>query len=103
VEGVHDYAAALYNEFDLAQDGDVRQRIALDGDEVGELAGFDRADVVLLLEKFGGGCGGSADGFERSEAALSEGDELFGVFALAFGADVEETRTTLGDFVSGLD
>lgn len=86
MEGVHDDCAALHYELDLAEDGDVREGVALDGDEVGELAVFEGADLVLRVEKFGGGCGSGADGFERGEAALGERDELFGVFALALGA-----------------
>lgn len=71
MEGVHDHAdGALQYEFDLAEDGDVREGIALDGDEVGELAVLDGADLVLRIEKFGSRCGGGADGFERGEAAL---------------------------------
>lgn len=35
MEGVHDADAALHYEFDLAEDGGVRERVALDGDEVG--------------------------------------------------------------------
>jgi hypothetical protein len=77
VEGVHDDDAALHYEFDLAEDGDVREGIALDGDEVGELAALEGADLVLRVEKFGGRCGSGADGFERGEAAPGEPDELF--------------------------
>lgn len=35
MEGVHDDCAALHYEFDLAEDGDVREGVALNGDEVG--------------------------------------------------------------------
>ena len=35
MEVVHDGDAALHYEFDLAEDGDVPERVPLDGDEVG--------------------------------------------------------------------
>ena len=82
VEGVEDGDAGFHDELDLAKKGDVGEGVALDGDEVGEFAGFDGADAILPGEEFGGGGGGGADGFKRGQAALGERDQFFGIFAL---------------------
>ena len=74
VKGVEDGDAGFHDELDLAEKSDIGKRVALDGDEVGEFAGFDGADAILPGEEFGGGGGGGADGFERGKAALGERD-----------------------------
>ncbi len=38
--------AGLHDEVDVLEDLDVFERIAIDGDDVGPLAGFDRAGAV---------------------------------------------------------
>jgi len=95
VERVEDGDAAFHDEGNVAEEGDVGERVARNGDEIGEFAGFDGADGVLLVEKFGGGGGSGANGFERSEAALGQRDQLIGVFALQIGTAGVETA---GDF-----
>jgi hypothetical protein len=47
VEAVHDRDAVLHDEFYISQDGDVGERVAVDGDEVGVFAGFDGTDTIL--------------------------------------------------------
>ena len=49
--------AALHHQRDvgdIAQHGDVGERVAGDDDEVGELALLDRAELRLLAAAFGG-------------------------------------------------
>ena len=60
----------------LAEVGDVRERIAVHQDEVGTLAGFDRARIGLELHGTGGDNGGGLNGFERGHAGLHVDLEL---------------------------
>ena len=46
--------AVLHHEGDLRHQADVGQRVALHGDEVGELAGFERSEAVVDSEQFRG-------------------------------------------------
>ena len=47
------------------------------GDDVGELAGFDRADLVLHAEQLGGGHVGGAQRLRRSHPVLHHEGKLF--------------------------
>ncbi len=67
-------AAALDHHPDVGlfrQAGDVVGRIAVDGDQVGDLARFDCAQIVEQSECVGGGSRGGGDGFERRQAAAN--------------------------------
>src|SRR4051812_36574067 len=57
VGGVFNDAAALHDKSYVFHDGDVGEGIALDGDEVGESAGVESADVFIFFKH-----GGSVDG-----------------------------------------
>jgi hypothetical protein len=45
---VLDDFAALHDEGYVLHDGDIGERVAFDGDEVGVVARFERADFVFL-------------------------------------------------------
>ena len=46
--------AGLHDEVDVLEELDVLERVAVDGDDVGPFAGFDRADVVGPAHEVGG-------------------------------------------------
>src|SRR6202008_3898448 len=47
------HLATFHHKLHLLQSGDVFQRVAVDGDNVGELAGFEGADFVGPAEQVG--------------------------------------------------
>src|SRR5579859_22234 len=53
-------AAPLQNQADTLQAGDVFQRIAVDADDVGRLAGLERAALVAEADRLRGALGGGA-------------------------------------------
>src|ERR1700676_5301726 len=83
---VFDYFAAFDDDFDVLEDGDVDQRVAIYGDEVGVLAGFDGANAILPGHELGGVDGGGANGFNGRVAAADEAGKFEGVLALLLGA-----------------
>ena len=48
------HRSALHHEFHMFELGDVGQGIDLDGNDVGELAGFDRTDAIAPAHQLGG-------------------------------------------------
>src|SRR6185369_1462584 len=77
------HSPALHHELDALQDSDIGSRIALHGDQVGELAGFDRADVTGPSHQLGRGGRRCADRLQRGQPATRHRFELLGVFAMA--------------------
>src|SRR5882672_2336608 len=71
--------AALHYEPDVLETGDVLQRIAVDGDEVGEAAGGDLAEVPGLSQERGAHRGGALDGLHRAHAVADHVAELLGL------------------------
>jgi hypothetical protein len=51
-EFVFDHFAALHHEPDSFEFGDVFERIARDGDQVGEFTGLDAACAILPTQQF---------------------------------------------------
>ncbi len=73
-----DYLSRLHHELHALQLGDVLQRIARYRDNVGELAGLDCAEAVLLAEQLRSDGGGGLDGLHRRHPILHHVCELFG-------------------------
>ena len=71
---------------------DVGERVARDGDQVGELAGLDRADPVLPAEQLGGVGGRGLDRLHRRHALLHHVGELLRVVAVREDAAVGAER-----------
>src|SRR5690242_15723284 len=69
-EIVLDDLAALHHEFHPLQFGDIRQRIARDGDEIGELAFLHRANLVLPAEGLGVYHRAALDGARGAHAGM---------------------------------
>src|SRR5580700_6788865 len=89
-EIVADDLAALHHELDPLQLADVRLRVARNGDEIGELALFDRPDPVLPAERFGVDHGAGLYGPGRGDAAaLDQGLELEPLGPMREGAAID--------------
>ena len=69
--------AALQDEFYIFEDGRVFERIAVDGDDVGEISGFNCAG--FHADEIGCVDGGGLDSVDRLHAPLDHFAELFGV------------------------
>src|SRR5258707_5331582 len=78
--------AALQDKFYVFEDGRVFERIAVDGDDVGEISAFNcsgfHADQIGCVD------GGGLDGVDRLHAPLDHFAELFGVVAVRIDAGV---------------
>ncbi len=72
----HDLDVLLFLEY-----ADVLRRIALDGDDVGQLAGLDGAQLALHLDRARGIAGGGQDGFHVGHAELDVDFHLAGIGA----------------------
>ena len=66
--------AVFHDEGDAGQTGDVVQRIAWHGDDVGVFALADGADVLVDLHHHGWPVGGGADGVHGRHAELVHPD-----------------------------
>src|SRR5207244_416770 len=83
--------AALHDEGEapvVLHDADVGGRIAIDQQEIGELAGLDQAELVAALHDLAAGARGRLQGLAGSEAEM--GDEVLevaGVGALRVGGE----------------
>ena len=84
--------AALHYELHLFQRGDIFQRVAIDGDEVGLLAGFERADLGGPSQQVGRVDGGGLDGLQRRHAEADVDSELVGVEAVRIDGSVGSKR-----------
>src|SRR3954454_1273283 len=62
---------ADHHERDVRECRDVLQRVAVDGDQVGLVAGGDAADGLTETERFGGEGRGREDGRHRVLSALA--------------------------------
>src|SRR5271165_4178907 len=60
--------AAFHHELHVLKHAHVGERIAVDGDDVGEAAWPDAADVLLVADEIGGGTGGRDDRVHRLHA-----------------------------------
>src|SRR5204863_10035927 len=69
----------LHHERNLLHRRDVGERVAGDGDEVGEFFRLDRADFVFEAEGGGGDARGGADGLHGRESVAHEVAALFGL------------------------
>src|SRR5256885_861325 len=78
--------AALQDEFYVFENGRVFERIAVDGDDVGEVSNFNYAG--FHADEIGCVDGGSLDGVDRLHAPLDHFAELFGVVAMRIDAGV---------------
>src|SRR6266403_5019881 len=67
-EVVANNGAALHDEFDGFEGAHVGKRIAADGNEVGVMACFERANFVSPAQEVRGIDGGGLDGVERLHA-----------------------------------
>src|SRR5271163_4486430 len=72
----------------IAQQRDVGERIAVDDDEVGELALLDRAKFGFAAAAFGGPCGASLDRLHRRHAGLDEALQLAGIGGMTVTAGI---------------
>src|SRR5262245_10208478 len=61
-------AAVLHHHLDARQRGDVEQRVAVDDDHVGELAGLDRPELAALADDLRVDAGRGRDGPARPHA-----------------------------------
>ena len=80
--------AGFHDEFHGLQDVDVGERVAGDGDEVGEVAGFEGADFVSPAKEICGVDCGGLDSVERLHAPLGHFGELLGVVAVRIDTSV---------------
>ena len=80
--------AAFHDEGDLLNGGDVGERIAGDGDDVGEIAGLKSADLILPAEEFRAVEHVRLEGGERRHAVLDHEDEFACLRAVGKWADV---------------
>src|SRR5437870_5833545 len=64
------HLAVLHHEGDVAQRGDVGERVAVDGDDVGELAGLEAAERAVEIHHPGGRKGGGVDRLAGRQAGL---------------------------------
>ncbi len=78
VGGVFDDLAALHDKRHGVHYRDVGEGVAFDGDDVGVVAGFDGAELVVFAEHGGGVDGGCLERAEVGEAAGDECAELAG-------------------------
>ena len=63
--------AGLHDEGDVLEEPDVFERVAVDGDDVGPLAGFDGADAVGPAHEV---CGVDGAGLDALQAATCRTD-----------------------------
>ena len=92
--------AGLHDEGDVLEDLHVFERVAVDGDDVGPLAGFDRTDFVGPAHEVGGVDGAGLDALQRRHAELIDVDvDLMRVEAVRVDGGVGAER----DFDAGLD
>ena len=66
----------------MFEDGDVGERVAAHGDQVGGHAGGDATRLIGDAEVFGGVDGGGLDGFQRGQAGAHQQGELLGIVAV---------------------
>ncbi len=92
--------AGLHDEVDVLEDLDVLERVAVDGDDVGPLAGLDGAGAVGPCHEVGGVDGAGLDGCKWRHAELVHVDVEF-VRVEAVGID--GSVGAKGDFYAGLD
>src|SRR6266481_7192092 len=90
---------ALHDEFDGFEDARVRKRITTDGDEIGVVAAFERANFVSPAEEISSIDGGGLDGVERLHAPLDHFAELSRVVAVRVDAGIRAE----GDLCAGLE
>src|SRR5689334_14950152 len=97
---ISEHFAVFHDEGDVFEGGDVGERVAGGGDDVGKAAGFDGSDLVLHAEERGGGGGGGTDGLRGSLAVFHAQREFLG------GVDVPVEAAGIGaegDFDAGLN
>src|SRR3984957_4078743 len=80
--------AVLHDEGYFLQGGDVVEGIAGDGDDVGEVAGLERADLIFPLQQFCAVDGAGLNGSQRSHAEFHHQDEFACLSAVGEWADV---------------
>src|SRR5512133_3782603 len=80
--------AVLEDELHFANIGDPVGGVAVDDDEVGMLAGGDRADAVLLAEELRAVGRGDPDGFDGRESAFDEELDVAEIGETGEGASV---------------
>ncbi len=84
--------AAFHDECDFLQDADVRQRVAGNRDDVGEVAGLQRADLPLPAEQLGAVQRAGLKRGQRRHAVLHHQRELAGLRAVGKRPDVGAHR-----------
>src|SRR4029450_1836526 len=89
----------LHDEAHVLGGGDVGGGVAGDGDDVGEVAGCDLAEVVAAVDELGAGDGGGLQRLHGGHPAVDHGPELLGVVAVGDGGGVGAA----GDLHSGGD
>ncbi len=72
----------------VAQHGNIGERVAVDDDEIGELAGADRAEPVLPAQAFGGPSGRGLQGLHRRHPGFDEAFEFAGIFRVTVAAGI---------------
>ncbi len=80
--------AFFHYEEDMFGLADVFERVAGDGDDVSEFAGFERADFVGEAEEFGVDGGAGAEGIDGLHAEINHLVKFFGVAAVRVDARV---------------
>src|SRR5947209_13938351 len=78
----------LHDKADIERDADVLGGIARHGDDVGEVAGCETAQLVVGLDQFGGHHGGGPDRLHRGHAPVHQCNEFFGVLAVRYSRRV---------------
>src|SRR5215472_18578198 len=84
--------AALHDELHVLECRDIFSRVAVDGDQVGELAWFERTDGKLWPEQVRSIDGSSLNGGERRHAELYVNVKLAGVQAVRIDSGVSSKR-----------
>src|SRR2546426_10629993 len=97
--GALDDLAADHDVDDALQLGDVLERVALDRDDVGELAGLEGSDPVVPAQRLRGDAGPGLDRLHRRHAGVQQGGELVRV---QLGREAAEVRAD-ADLHAGLD
>ncbi len=88
---------------DIEECGDVIERVRFDGDDVGEFALFDRSDLVLGADEFGGGDGCGDEAVLVGHSCFVHVDELFGVCAVGSDSDIGSEGDVDSGFVGACE
>src|SRR5882672_1690346 len=84
--------SALHDEFEGFEDARVGERVAAEGDEIGVVAGFERANLVSQAKEISSIDGGGLDGVERLHAPFDHLAKLSRVVAVWVDAGIRAER-----------